>query len=159
MKKITTIHIGDMREEWLLRAEGDYAKRLAPFCDYSTVHIKEERLPDSPNPAQIAAALKTEGERVAARLGERTYKIALCVEGEMMPSEAFGNLIAAKLTEYGGVAFVIGGSHGLCPEVKAAADLRLSLSPMTFPHKLMRVILAEQLYRAFSIASGGKYHK
>lgn len=153
---VTVIHVGDLKEQYYREAVAEYEKRLGRFCRVKNVEIKEERLPDQPSDGQIAAALQAEGERIIRSLPERAYKIALCVEGGQLSSEQ----LAAAISDCGkDVAFIIGSSHGLSPEVKARADLRLSVSKMTFPHRLMRVILAEQIYRAFSINAGSGYHK
>ena len=141
MLKVTIIFVGTVKEKYLTEAIAEYEKRLSAYCSLSDVCIRDEKLPERASEAEISAALKREGERILAAVPPRAYLIALCVEGN---SE---------------VCLVIGGSDGLSDEVKHAAKFRLSISEMTFPHQLMRVILLEQLYRAFNIASGGKYHK
>lgn len=160
MLKVTMIFVGTVKERYLTEAISEYEKRLSAYCTLSNICIKDERLPDKPSHAEIAAALKREGERILAAIPPRAYVVALCVEGKQMTSEDFSKkLTALSIDGYSEVCFVIGGSDGLSDEVKKAAKMRLSISEMTFPHQLMRVILLEQLYRAFNIASGGKYHK
>ncbi len=160
MLKVTIIFVGTVKEKYLTEAIAEYEKRLSAYCSLTDICIKDEKLPEKASDAEISAALKREGERILAAVPQRAYLIALCVEGKQMPSEEFSKRLASLSVEgYSEVCLVIGGSDGLSDDVKKAAKLRLSISEMTFPHQLMRVILLEQLYRAFNIASGGKYHK
>lgn len=160
MQHITVLCMGRLKERYFRDACAEYLKRLGGFARVQVIELEEERLPDAPSAAQIDAALAAEGKRILARIPHGAALAALCVEGKEMPSET----LAATLSRWAvdGISqavFVIGSSFGLSPEVKAAARLRLSLSPMTFPHGLARVMLLEQLYRAAQIESGGKYHK
>ena len=153
---VTIIHVGDLKESYYREAVAEYEKRLGRFCRVKNVEIKEERLPSSPNESEIAAALDAEGKRIIAVLPERSLCIALCVEGTMLSSEQLAETIDKAQSD---ITFVIGGSYGLSEEVKKRCGKRISVSKMTFPHRLMRVIPAEQIYRAFMINSGGEYHK
>ena len=153
---VTVIHVGDLKESYYREAVAEYEKRLGRFCRVKNVEIKEERLPSSPNESEITAALDAEGKRIIAALPERSLCIALCVEGAMLSSEQLAETIDKAQSD---ITFVIGGSYGLSEEVKKRCGKRISVSKMTFPHRLMRVILAEQIYRAFTINSGGEYHK
>lgn len=153
---VNIIHVGDLKEEYYAEAVKEYEKRLSRFCRVKNTEIKEERLPQSPSYNEIAAALESEGKKILFAMPEKSYKIALCVEGKQLSSEALAAVIEDAKRD---MTFIIGSSHGLSEQVKAAADLRLSISKMTFPHRLMRVILAEQIYRAFSINAGSSYHK
>ena len=153
---VVVIHVGDLKEEYYAAAVKEYEKRLSRFCRVKNTEIKEERLPQSPTDGEIASALEAEGKRILAAIPEKSYKIALCVEGKQLSSEELAKVISDAEKD---ITFIIGSSHGLSDKVKNAADLRLSISKMTFPHRLMRVILAEQIYRAFSINSGSGYHK
>lgn len=153
---VTVIHVGDLKESYYREAVAEYEKRLGRFCRVKNVEIKEERLPSSPNESEITAALDAEGKRIIAALPERSLCIALCVEGAMLSSEQLAETIDKAQSD---ITFVIGGSYGLSEEVKKRCGKRISVSKMTFPHRLMRVILAEQIYRAFMINSGGEYHK
>ena len=122
--------------------------------------MKDEKLSSEPSSGEISAALDKEAKKIMECIPERNYKIAMCVEGKQMSSEEFSALLEKVATNgYSGVSFVIGSSCGLSDKVKNSCDLRLSVSKMTFPHKLFRVMLLEQIYRAFMISSGGKYHK
>ena len=152
--------VGKMKEKFYIDAAAEYVKRLGAYCRLQVVELPEERLPANPSRAQIDAALEKEGAAIRARLAPGAALVALCVEGEEKSSEALSRLLAGwSAAGTGSLAFVIGGSHGLHPDIKAMARLRLSMSPMTFPHHLARVMLLEQLYRAFKIDEGSGYHK
>ena len=122
------------------------------------INLKEENL-DNLRDGVIAAALEKEGARILEVMPARAYKVALCVEGKSLSSEKLASLVEDAKNTQGEICFVIGSSHGLAPKVKSACDYRLSVSALTFPHRLMRVILTEAIYRALSIINGGKYHK
>ncbi len=159
MLTIRLITVGTLKEAYWRDAIAEYQKRLIGFCRFEQINLKEVRLPDNPSQAQIAAALEREGEAMMAYLPPRACKIALCVEGKQMSSEA----LAAKLDEVSGrsseVCVVIGSSYGISPTVKEACDMRLSLSELTFPHQLARVVACEVIYRCMNILHGTKYHK
>lgn len=135
----------------------EYAKRLEAFCRFTVIELDEYKLTENPSPAMIEKGLEEEARAILAKV--KGEIIALCIEGKQLSSPQFAEELARFAQRTGAVSLVIGGSFGLAPRVKEAAALRLSVSPMTFPHQLFRVLLAEQLYRAFSIQSGGKYHK
>ena len=160
MQKITILCIGKLKEGYLRDACAEYAKRLSRYADFKIVELDEERLPESPSPAQIASTIRKEGERIISKIPQGATVVAMCIEGKQQSSEQ----LARTLQDYavgGGssVVFVIGGAWGLSDDVKSRASLRLSMSKMTFPHHLARVMLCEQIYRAYQINSGGKYHK
>lgn len=160
MLGVKLICVGRMREKHYIEALREYEKRLTPFCRLEIEELPEYRLPENPSPAEIDAALHKEAEQILSKIPSGAWVCALCIEGEMRSSEELS--AALQRLTVGGVSravFLIGGSFGLHERVKARADLRLSMSRMTFPHHMARVMLAEQLYRAFSIQSGGKYHK
>lgn len=160
MFSIRVLHVGDSKEDYLLEAEKEYSKRLQPFCSYTAIAVKEEKLPENEeNVLMIERALKNEAERICLKFPKKCYKIALCVEGKKMTSERFSSFIGEKQQEYSDLVFVIGSSHGLDKQLKTECDFLLSISDMTFPHRLMRPILAEQVYRAFTILTGKRYHK
>lgn len=135
----------------------EYAKRLEAFCRFTVIELDEYKLTENPSPAMIEKGLEEEARAILAKV--KGEIVALCIEGKQLSSPQFAEELARFAQRTGAVSLVIGGSFGLAPRVKEAAALRLSVSPMTFPHQLFRVLLAEQLYRAFSIQSGGKYHK
>ncbi len=160
MLAVKLICVGKMREKFYTEAFAEYAKRLQSYCRLELVELPEQRLGDRPSQREIEVALEREGQEILKNVPPDAYLAALCVEGGQMPSEGIAELIAAR--ENSGkprLCFVIGGSFGLSPSVKARADLRLSMSKMTFPHHLARVMLIEQLYRGFKINEGSRYHK
>ena len=160
MMQVKLICVGRMREKYYTEAFAEYAKRLQAYCRLELLEIAEQRLPDRPSEREIAAALEREGQEILKAVPPDACLVALCVEGKQMPSEGMAELIAAR--EGSGrprLCFVIGGSFGLAPQVKTRADKRLSMSQMTFPHHLARVMLIEQLYRGFKINEGSQYHK
>ena len=160
MLNVKLICVGKMREKFYIDAFEEYRKRLQAYCRLELTEITEQRLSDRPAEKEIAAALEREGQERLKAVPADAYLVALCVEGKQMPSEGMAALIAAR--ESSGkpkLCFVIGGSYGLAPAVKARADRRLSMSEMTFPHHLARVMLIEQVYRGFKINEGSQYHK
>ena len=160
MQKVTIICTGKLKEKFYLDAAAEYAKRLSRFCTLTILELPEERLPESPSPAQIEAALAREADAVRAKLPAGCLLIAMCVEGQERSSEALARYLAeAAARGAGHIVFLIGSSYGMHPSLKQQADLRLSMSPMTFPHHLARVMLLEQLYRSFKIDEGSSYHK
>ena len=160
MQKVTIICTGKLKEKFYLDAAAEYAKRLSRFCTLTILELPEERLPESPSPAQIEAALAREADAVRAKLPAGCLLIAMCVEGQERSSEALARYLAeAAARGAGHIVVLIGSSYGMHPSLKQQADLRLSMSPMTFPHHLLRVMLLEQIYRAYQINAGSKYHK
>ena len=160
MQKVTIICTGKLKEKFYLDAAAEYAKRLSRFCTLTILELPEERLPESPSPAQIEAALAREADAVRAKLPAGCLLIAMCVEGQERSSEALARYLAeAAARGAGHIVFLIGSSYGMHHSLKQQADLRLSMSPMTFPHHLARVMLLEQIYRSFKIREGSSYHK
>lgn len=160
MISVTVIAVGQLKEKYFREAADEYKKRLSGSCKVNEVELKEEKLPESPSDAQIAAALDKEAENIIKAIPKRSLVITMCIEGRQMTSEAFASLIEdAAVQGKSSVCFIIGSSHGLSDKVKSLSDIKLSMSKMTFPHKLARVMLFETVYRASEIISGGKYHK
>lgn len=160
MQKVTVLCVGKLKEKFYIDAAAEYAKRLSRFCKLELVELPEERLPEDPSPAQIEAALLKEAAAIRAKLSAGAALIALCVEGELRSSEALARQMAAWAGQgVSQLVFLIGGSFGLHPSIKGSAKLRLSMSPMTFPHHLARVMVLEQIYRAYQINAGTRYHK
>ena len=160
MMTVTIVCVGKCKESYWRDACAEYAKRMMPYCRFQIVEVAEERVPDQPSQAQIEKALQAEGKRILDQIPGGARVTALCIEGREMASEALAaNMESAAVGGVSSMAFVIGGSWGLSKEVKQYSDLRLSMSPMTFPHQLARVMLCEQIYRAFQIMHDGKYHK
>jgi len=160
MQKVTLICVGKLKEKFYAQATAEYAKRLSRFCKLEIVELPESRLSDSPSPAEISQALTAEAALIEAKLPKGSALVAMCIEGEEFSSPQ----LAEKMRQFAvsgvsNLTFLIGGSVGLSPAIKAQADFRLSMSPMTFPHHLARVMLLEQIYRAYQINAGTKYHK
>lgn len=162
MVSINIIAVGKLGEQYLKLACAEYSKRLGRHCALSAVEIKEAVMPENPTGGEIAKILEAEAERILPHMarGQNAVSVALCIEGKRFSSEGFSGLLS-ELSSNGKSRFnfIIGGSHGLSPKIKELSDVRLSVSDMTFPHQLMRVMLLEQLYRAFQIQSNSKYHK
>ena len=158
MFKITIISVGSMKEKYFAEAIKEYEKRISAYAEVRDINLKEENL-DNLREGDIASALEKEGKAILDAIPPRAYKVALCVEGKSLSSEKLAELVTCAKDTQGEICFIIGSSHGLSPKVKAACEYRLSVSALTFPHRLMRVILTEAIYRALSIANGGKYHK
>lgn len=156
---VTLITVGTLKENYLRDAAAEYEKRLGAFCKFAHVNLKEERLPDSPSEAEIKTALRREGERILAEIPKKAYKIALCVEGKQLSSEELAKKLDEIGATHGELCLIIGSSHGLDDTVKSSCDMKLSVSKLTFPHQLMRVILLEAVYRGFNIIKGTHYHK
>ena len=159
MIQVTVITVGNLKETYWRDAVAEYEKRLSAFCKPTLIQLKEAKLSDDPSEGEIRTALLDEGKRILATMPPRSYGIALCVEGKQFSSEALAKKLDTVLAEQGSLCLVIGSSHGLSEEVKRACKLRLSVSELTFPHQMMRVLLLEVLYRSFSILKGTKYHK
>ena len=160
MLNVEIVCVGKLTEKFWTDACAEYAKRLKGFCSFRIVEVDEEKMADNVSPSAIRHTLQKEGERILSVIPKDAVITAMCIEGKHLSSEA----LAKQLEEFAlrgdsRLAFVIGGSWGLSDEVKNAAGLKLSMSDMTFPHQLARVMLCEQLYRAFSIRLGSKYHK
>ena len=159
MTHVTLISVGTLKESYLVEAAAEYKKRLGAFARVEEVALREERIPDEDDPGAVRSALEAEGARILAAIPEGAYTVALCVEGKAMDSPALARALEAGAARGGKLCLIIGSSHGLAPAVKSRADLRLSVSALTFPHQLMRVLILEILYRSFSILAGKRYHK
>ena len=161
MIRINIICIGKIKEKYFTDAIAEYSKRLTAFCKFAVTELNEEKIrSNTPNQSQIQEVLNSEGKRILQKIGTGDYVVAMCIEGKLMSSEELSKVIDnVSLSGKSTVAFIIGGSYGLCNEVKSRANLKLSMSKMTFPHQMARMILSEQVYRAFEISSNGKYHK
>ncbi len=160
MQRVTVLCVGKLKEKFYIDAAAEYVKRLQRHCKLELIELPEQRLPDEPSPAEIQKALRTEGDAIRERLPKGGAVIALCIEGRPCSSEE----LSCRMAEFGvqgktQLTFLIGGSVGLDEDLKRQADWRLSMSPMTFPHHMARIMLLEQIYRAYQIAGGTKYHK
>ena len=160
MLSVYLICVGKLKEKFYQEACAEYVKRLSAYCRLTLVELPEEKLPQDPSQAQIDAALEKEAAAIRAKLAPGASLVALCVEGRMRSSEELSGLLSDWSSRGGSsLSFLIGGSYGLHPSIKAEAQVKLSMSPMTFPHHLARVMLLEQLYRSFKIDEGSSYHK
>lgn len=159
MLRVKVICIGKLKENYLREAQAEYLKRLGAFCKAEVIELPEAKLPDNPSEALINDGLKKEAKKILAEIPKGAYVYSLCIEGKSVSSEE----LAAKIEENTGntsnVAFIIGSSFGLDEEVKRQSSFKLSFSKMTFPHQLARIMLLEQIYRAFAINNNTKYHK
>ena len=160
MLNIKIIATGDLKENYLRDAIKEYQKRIGAWAKIEEIVLKEERISENPSQNEIAKALEVEEKRIFEKLSPRSYVIAMCVEGKGLSSEE----LASKFTEITNlgkseIVFIIGSSYGLSPQVKARADFKFSVSKLTFPHQLLRVILHETGYRTLTIIHGTKYHK
>ena len=159
MANITLITVGTLKENYLKDAVSEYKKRLSQYARVDEVNIKEEKIVNEDDPSEIRRALESEADKIIAAIPKGASKIALCVEGKQYDSVSLAGLIGRMCDESGKIALIIGSSHGLSDRVKRECDVRLSVSALTFPHQLMRVVLYEALYRSFTILAGKKYHK
>lgn len=159
MVGVKFIVIGSLKESYLRQACAEYEKRLGGFCRFETIQLKEEKLSDSPSESEIKNALEREAAAIERQIPARAYRIAMCVEGVQLSSEELADRLEKIEQGFGEICFIIGSSYGLAESVKKSANMRLSVSKMTFPHQLMRVLLLEGVYRAFNIRKGTRYHK
>ena len=160
MQKVTVLCVGKLKERFYIDAAAEYCKRLQRHCKLELLELPEYRLPDNPSPAEIQKALSTEAAAIREKLPKGGALVAMCIEGKTCSSEA----LAQRMEDFAvsgktQVTFLIGGSVGLDASLKAQADWKLSMSPMTFPHHMARIMLLEQIYRAYQIQQGTKYHK
>ena len=161
MRTINIICVGTLKEKYLREAAAEYEKRLSPYCKLKITELSEYKVSDKPSPSEIERCIETEGAAILAKIPQNAVVAAMCIEGDMLSSEDFSKRLSSLMANETAseLCFVIGGSYGLYDEIKKKALLRLSLSRMTFTHQLSRVLILEQLYRAFQISFGGKYHK
>ena len=157
--KIRIVAVGKLKEKYLREGVAEYAKRLAPFASVELLETREEYMAENPSEAQRQQTLAKEGERLLRLVQERSFLIVLDVKGKLLSSEALAKELASlALQGQSDLTFLIGGAFGLSPAVRERADLRISFSPMTFTHQMVRLLLYEQIYRAFKINRGEKYH-
>jgi len=158
--KISIISVGKLKEKYLKQGIEEYIKRLGPYATVEIQEVPDEKAPENLSKAQMIEVKQKEGERILSKIGQDTYVITLEIEGKMITSEKLSEQID-QLATYGKskIAFVIGGSLGLSEDVRKRSDFALSFSKLTFPHQLMRLVLLEQVYRAFRIMKNEPYHK
>ena len=160
MFEITVLAMGKLKEKFYISAASEYEKRMKAYCSFQLLELPEYRLPEDPSPAQINAGLEKEAELILSKIPKGAWVCVLTPEGKLLSSEALADKMKdVKLTGKSSACFIIGSSFGMSPRIKERADFKLSMSPMTFPHHLARVMVLEQLYRAEAIQAGSKYHK
>lgn len=158
--RITLVYVGTTSERFYVEACSEYEKRIGAFADFKSVCVKEERIENESSSSDIAKALAAEETRIKAAIPKNSFIVSLCVEGRSISSQGLAKQID-DIANRGSssIAFIIGSSHGISESLKAGSNLKLSMSEMTFPHMLARVMLTEQIYRAFTIIKGKNYHK
>ena len=160
MFTITILTVGKLKEKFYLSAAAEYEKRLKGYCQFQILELPEARLPDEPSAAEISAGLEKEADMILAKIPKGAWFCTLTPEGKLLSSEALAaEMSKVKLSGKSSACFLIGSSFGMAQRLKDKADFKLSMSPMTFPHHLARIMVLEQLYRAESIQAGSKYHK
>jgi len=160
MFEITLITVGKLKEKFYLSAAAEYEKRLKGYCHFKLLELPETKLPDNPSPAEINTGLEKEADLIFAKIPKSAWFCTMTPEGKLLSSEALADKLRdVKNSGKSSACFLIGSSFGMAQRVKDRADLKLSMSPMTFPHHLARIMVLEQLYRAEAIQAGSKYHK
>ena len=160
MFEITLITVGKLKEKFYLSAAAEYEKRLNGYCRFKIIELQEYRLSDNPSQAEIKQGLDKEAELILTKIPKSTWFCVLTPEGKMLSSEQLAEKLAeVKLSGRSSACFLIGSSFGIAKKKKKQADFKLSMSPMTFPHHLARIMVLEQIYRAEAIQAGSKYHK
>ena len=158
--KIKLITVGKLKEKYLRDGIAEYVKRLGRFAKFELIELADEKTPDRASQAENDQILSKEGDRISAKIADRDYVIVLAIEGKQYASEEFSQLLAdVTVKGYSDITFIIGGSLGLDPSIKKRANALLSFGKLTLPHQLMRLVLVEQIYRAFMIQQGSPYHK
>ena len=160
MFNITLIAMGKLKEKFYLSAAAEYEKRLGAYCNFKIIELPENRLPDDPSPAEISAGLEKEADLILSKIPKGAWLCVFTPEGKLLSSESLAQKMHdVKLSGKSSACFLIGSSFGIAQRIKDAADFCLSMSPMTFPHHLARIMVLEQLYRSEAIQVGSKYHK
>ncbi len=159
MIRVKIIALGRLKEKYLSAAVEEYSKRLSRYCSLEIAELSPKALPDNPSEAQIAAALEAEADMIIKAIPQGSRVVALCIEGKQSSSEELSLSLEKAAMSGGSVTYIIGSSFGLANRVNAVADEKMSMSRMTFPHQLARVMLLEQIYRGFKINEGSAYHK
>ena len=158
--KIKIVTVGKLKEKYLKDGIAEYTKRISRFTKLEMIELADEKTPDKASELENQKILETEGARILSKVGERDFVVVLAIEGKTFSSEDFSKqLEQASIKGYSTLTFIIGGSLGLAPIVKNRANLFVSFGRLTLPHQLMRLVLVEQIYRAFTIQQGSPYHK
>lgn len=160
MINIHLIVLGKLKEKYMKDFSAEYEKRLSGYCKLTVTELEPVKLSDNPSQSEIQNALNKETQLIKAKIPKNSYVFSMCIEGKQMSSEELSKKLEdIALTGKNNITFIIGSSFGLSDEIKQLSDYKFSMSKMTFPHKLARIMLTEQIYRALSITNNGKYHK
>lgn len=160
MMNVQLIVLGKLKEKYMKEFSSEYEKRLSAYCKLTVTELEPVKLSDNPSQSEINNALNKETQLIMAKIPKNSYVFSMCIEGKQMSSEELSQkLDDIALSGKSSVVFIIGSSFGLSDEIKRMSDFKFSMSKMTFPHKLARIMLTEQIYRGFSISNNGKYHK
>ena len=158
--KIKLVTVGKLKEKYLKDGIAEYSKRISRFAAVEMIELADEKTPDRASDSENEKILNLEGNRILSKIGDREFVVVLAIEGKTLSSEEFSKqLEQASINGFSTLTFVIGGSLGLSPQVKKRANLSLGFGRLTLPHQLMRLVLVEQIYRAFTIQQGSPYHK
>ena len=158
--KIKLVTVGKLKEKYLKDGIAEYAKRLKHFTKFELIELSDEKTPDKASYLENQQILEKEGNRILSKITDKEFVIALAIEGQQFPSEKFSKILSdITIRGISDITFVIGGSLGLSTAVKKRANLLMSFGKLTLPHQLMRLVLVEQIYRAFMIQQGSPYHK
>ena len=158
--KIKIVTVGKLKEKYLKDGIAEYSKRLSRFANLEMIELADEKIPDRASDSENQKILELEGTRILSKIADRDFVIVLAIEGKTLSSEEFSKqLEQAPINGFSTLTFVIGGSLGISPQVKKRANLSISFGRLTLPHQLMRLVLVEQIYRAFTIQQGSPYHK
>ena len=158
--KIKLVTVGKLKEKYLKDGIAEYSKRISRFAAVEMIELADEKTPDRASDSENEKILNLEGNRILSKIGDREFVVVLAIEGKTLSSEEFSKqLEQASINGFSTLTFVIGGSLGLSPQVKKRANLSLSFGRLTLPHQLMRLVLVEKIYRAFTIQQGSPYHK
>ncbi len=156
---INVICVGKIKEKYFTDAITEYSKRLSRFVKLNIIEVADEKIPDNASVKEMEIVKKKEGERILSKLPANSFAVTLCVEGKELSSTELATKLSDISMTSSNITFIIGGSLGLSDDVKSASHLRLSFGRITLPHQLIRVVLLEQLYRAFKINNNETYHK
>lgn len=159
MISVSVICVGKLKEGYLRDGCAEYIKRLSAYSKVKVIEVAEEKASDNPSAAEIINIIEKEGKRIIDKIPKGSFVISMCIEGKEFSSPDFSEELEKISMNNSNVAFIIGGSYGLSDEVKSLGKLKLSFGKLTLPHQLARMVLLEQIYRAFSISNHSKYHK
>lgn len=160
MININFIVLGKLKEKYMKEFSAEYEKRLSGYCKLTVTELEPVKLSDNPSEQEIKNALAKETQMIKAKISKNSFVFSMCIEGKQMSSEELSKKLEdIALSGKNNITFIIGSSFGLSDEIKQMSDYKFSMSKMTFPHKLARIMLIEQVYRALSITNNAKYHK